>query len=88
MEGLNIIEEVMARESIVEELYLRSATNRKALDDSRQNLRPEFRVLQEQARKSLSSLRPDWELQRAEESRLNPAQRQHILDLGQQSEVV
>ncbi len=86
--GLSINDEALTNESLVEELYLRSAVNGKALDDSRQNLEPEFHLFEAQARKSLGTLRPGWDLQDAEKLRLNSARRQDILDLGQESGVV
>ena len=86
MEALCVNESLLAQEALVDEIYLRSATNRKALEDSRQKLEPQCQVLEEQVHKALAAFRPDLSLNQIETLRISPPRRDNILELGQQKD--
>jgi len=86
--NLLVNEELLAEETRVEELYLRSASNKKALKDSREKLQPECQLLEGQAKQILASLRPAMSLKQIETLRLSAPQRGHIHELGQQRDML
>lgn len=88
IDKLSINEAVLIQEKEIEYLNSLYATNSKALNDSRESLKPQLHLLERQAIEALELFRHGIKLDTIPLLRIKPTLRRRILDLGQKSESV